>query len=40
LVGKWVANSFGGLLIDSEKTFKALFTAACKSGIDVKIISE
>jgi cytidylate kinase len=35
LVGEWVANSFGGLLINSEKIFTALFAGACKSGIDV-----
>lgn len=35
LVGTWVAEGLGGLLIDSEKLLRALLTACVKSGRDV-----
>ena len=35
LVGEWVADSLGGLLVNSEKIFHSLVTACSKSGLDV-----
>lgn len=35
LVGQWVAESWGGLLVDAEKIFRSLLTACLRSGRNV-----
>jgi cytidylate kinase len=35
LVGNWVADGLGGLLVNSEQILRALIAACAKSGVDV-----
>jgi cytidylate kinase len=35
LVGEWVAEAMGGLLVDSDQIYHALVVACSKAGVDV-----